>query len=287
MSKKVLMVLEEKNRHWVGDGFYVYGLLRPDNELNTIISPFILLDYASPMKFKPSEMPKGVGQHPHRGFETVTFAYQGEVEHKDSSGAIGIIKTGDIQWMTAGKGIIHEEFHSRKFSKKGGVFEMVQLWVNLPKKYKMIKPSYQAIAKKDIPTVSVKNNSILRVIAGKYNNITGPANTFTEINIYDICSKEKENINLNFSSGTNTMILIMSGNASIDNKNYEEKSILIFERDKNLLCFETSKDFKALVLNGKPIDEPVVSYGPFVMNTEQEILTAINDYQNGSMANIT
>ena len=147
MSKKVLIVLKEENRHWVGDGFYVHGLLRPNDELHAIISPFILLDYASPMKFKPSNIPKGVGKHPHRGFETITFAYQGEVEHKDSSGAIGTIKTGDIQWMTAGRGVIHEEFHSREFSKTGGVFEMVQLWINLPKKYKMVNPSYQAIVK--------------------------------------------------------------------------------------------------------------------------------------------
>ena len=285
MSKKVLIVLKEENRHWVGDGFYVHGLLRPNSEINTIISPFILIDYASPMKFKPSNISKGVGKHPHRGFETVTFAYQGEVEHKDSSGAIGTIKTGDIQWMTAGRGVIHEEFHSREFSKTGGVFEMVQLWVNLPKKYKMIKPSYQAIVKKDIPTVSIQNNTTLRVVAGKYNNIKGPANTYTEINIYDISSKEKENINLNFNIGTNTILLIMSGNLSIDNKNYEEKSILILERDKKILSFQTSNNFKALILNGKPIDEPIVAHGPFVMNSKQEILTAINDYQNGSMEN--
>ena len=285
MSKKVLIVLKEENRHWVGDGFYVHGLLRPNDELHAIISPFILLDYASPMKFKPSNIPKGVGKHPHRGFETVTFAYQGEVEHKDSSGAIGTIKTGDIQWMTAGRGVIHEEFHSREFSKTGGVFEMVQLWVNLPKKYKMIKPSYQAIVNKDIPTVSIQNNANLRVIAGKYNNIKGPASTYTEINIYDISSKEKENINLNFNIGTNTILLIMSGKLSIDNKNYEEKSILILDKENKMLSFQTSNNFKALILNGEPINEPIVTHGPFVMNSQQEILTAIDDYQNGSMEN--
>ena len=285
MSKKVLIVLKEENRHWVGDGFYVHGLLRPNDELHAIISPFILLDYASPMKFKPSNIPKGVGKHPHRGFETITFAYQGEVEHRDSSGAIGTIKTGDIQWMTAGRGVIHEEFHSREFSKTGGVFEMVQLWVNLPKKYKMIKPSYQAIVNKDIPTVSIQNNANLRVIAGKYNNIKGPASTYTEINIYDISSKEKENINLNFNIGTNTILLIMSGKLSIDNKNYEEKSILILDKENKMLSFQTSNNFKALILNGEPINEPIVTHGPFVMNSQQEILTAIDDYQNGSMEN--
>ena len=285
MSKKVLIVLKEENRHWVGDGFYVHGLLRPNDELHAIISPFILLDYASPMKFKPSNIPKGVGKHPHRGFETITFAYQGEVEHKDSSGAIGTIKTGDIQWMTAGRGVIHEEFHSREFSKTGGVFEMVQLWVNLPKKYKMIKPSYQAIVNKDIPTVSIQNNANLRVIAGEYNNIKGPASTYTEINIYDISSKEKENINLNFNIGTNTILLIMSGKLSINNKNYEEKSILILDKENKMLSFQTSNNFKALILNGEPINEPIVTHGPFVMNSQQEILTAIDDYQNGSMEN--
>jgi len=283
MSKKVLIVLKEENRHWVGDGFYVYGLLRPNSELNTIISPFILIDYASPMMFKSSHISKGVGKHPHRGFETVTFAYQGEIEHKDSSGAIGTIKTGDIQWMTAGRGVIHEEFHSRKFSKTGGVFEMVQLWVNLPKKYKMVKPSYQAIVKKDIPTVSIQNNATLRVVAGKYNNIKGPASTYTEINIYDISSKDKENINLNFNRETNTILLIMRGNLKIGNKSYEEKNILILEREEKILSFQTSKNFKALILNGRPIDEPIVAHGPFVMNSKQEILTAIDDYQNGLM----
>jgi len=283
MSKKVLIVLKEENRHWVGDGFYVHGLLRPNDELHAIISPFILLDYASPMKFKPSNIPKGVGKHPHRGFETVTFAYQGALEHKDSSGAIGTIKTGDIQWMTAGRGVVHEEFHSRNFSKTGGVFEMVQLWVNLPKKYKMVKPSYQAIVKKDIPKVLIQNNATLRVVAGKYNNIKGPASTYTEINIYDISSKDKENINLNFNRETNTIVLIMRGNLRIDNKSYEEKNIIILEREEKTLSFQTSKNFKALILNGKPIDEPIVAHGPFVMNSKQEILTAIDDYQNGLM----
>ena len=185
--------------------------------------------------------------------------------------------------MTAGRGVVHEEFHSRKFSKTGGVFEMVQLWVNLPKKYKMVKPSYQAIVKKDIPKVSIQNNATLRVVAGKYNNIKGPASTYTEINIYDISSKDKENINLNFNRETNTILLIMRGNLKIGNKSYEEKNILILEREEKILSFQTSKNFKALILNGRPIDEPIVAHGPFVMNSKQEILTAIDDYQNGLM----
>jgi len=285
MLKSVIRVFKEINRHWVGDGFYVYGLLRPDNELNKVISPFILLDYAAPMHFEPSQIPKGVGRHPHRGFETVTFAYQGEVEHKDSSGAIGTIKTGDIQWMTAGRGIIHEEFHSRGFSKIGGQFEMVQLWVNLPKKFKMIKPSYQAIVKESIPIIKLQNNVTMRVIAGKYNNFKGAANTHTEINIYDISSEKKENINIKLSDDSNTIILIMRGRISIKDIDYQENSIVVLERENNLLNFQTSDNFKALILNGKPIEEPLVAHGPFVMNNEQEILTAIEDYQNGSMEN--
>ena len=285
MIKSVIRVFKEINRHRVGDGFYVYGLLRPDNELNKVISPFILLDYAAPMHFEPSQIPKGVGRHPHRGFETVTFAYQGEVEHKDSSGAIGTIKTGDIQWMTAGRGIIHEEFHSRGFSKIGGQFEMVQLWVNLPKKFKMIKPSYQAIVKESIPIIKLQNNVTMRVIAGKYNNFKGAANTHTEINIYDISSEKKENINIKLSDDSNTIILIMRGRISIKDIDYQENSIVVLERENNLLNFQTSDNFKALILNGKPIEEPLVAHGPFVMNNEQEILTAIEDYQNGSMEN--
>ena len=284
--KKVKLSYAVDQKHWVGDGFHVYGLLRPTEDLNKYISPFVMMDYASPKEFPKTNERRGVGEHPHRGFETVTFAYQGEVEHRDSSGGGGVIKPGDVQWMTAGRGIVHDEFHSVNFSKEGGVFEMVQLWINLPKKNKMTKPKYQEIKNKDIPRVKLGDKTELRVIAGNYQDIRGPSNTFTDINIYDITSKNSKDINLNYKNNTNTLILIMSGELKIENKPFKENNILIFERNGEDINFNISKNFKGLILNSEPIDEPIVSHGPFVMNTKQEIIEAIADYQNGKMGNL-
>ena len=284
--KKVKLSYAVDQKHWVGNGFHVYGLLRPTEDLNKYISPFVMLDYASPKEFSKTNERRGVGEHPHRGFETVTFAYQGEVEHRDSSGGGGVIKPGDVQWMTAGRGVVHDEFHSVEFSKEGGVFEMVQLWINLPKKNKMTKPKYQEIKNKDIPRVKLGDKTELRVIAGNYQDIRGPSNTFTDINIYDITSKNSKDINLNYKNNTNTLILIMSGELKIENKSFKENNILIFERNGEGLNFNISKNFKGLILNSEPIDEPIVSHGPFVMNTKQEIIEAIADYQNGKMGNL-
>ena len=284
--KKVKVYYTVDQKHWVGNGFHVYGLLRPTEDLNKYISPFIMMDYASPEEFSKTNERRGVGEHPHRGFETVTFSYQGEVEHRDSSGGGGIIKPGDVQWMTAGSGIVHDEFHSVNFSKEGGVFEMVQLWINLPKKNKMTKPKYQELKSKDIPRIYLGKGTELRVIAGDYQGSEGPSSTFTVINIYDITSKNSNNISLNFKNNTNTIILIMNGELQIDKKIFKEKNILIFEQyGENINC-KISKDFKCLILNSKPIDEPIVVHGPFVMNTKKEILEAIEDFNNGKMGNI-
>ena len=198
-------------KHWVGNGFHVYGLLRPSKELHHHISPFVLMDYAAPKHFDASKEKKRVGAHPHRGFETVTLAYQGEVQHRDSAGGGGTIAEGDVQWMTAGSGVVHEEFHSTEFSKRGGTFEMVQLWVNLPKKDKMTEPKYQGIKKDKIPVIKIANKAKLRVIAGEYNNNKGPSSTFTPINMFDIESKEKEDFSFNFAEDSNTILLIMRG----------------------------------------------------------------------------
>ena len=284
--KKVKLSYAVDQKHWVGDGFHVYGLLRPTEDLNKYISPFVMMDYASPKEFPKTNERRGVGEHPHRGFETVTFAYQGEVEHRDSSGGGGVIKPGDVQWMTAGRGVVHDEFHSVQFSKEGGVFEMVQLWINLPKKNKMTKPKYQEIKNKDIPRVKLGDKTELRVIAGNYQDIRGPSNTFTDINIYDITSKNSKDINLNYKNNTNTLILIMRGELKIENKPFKENNILIFERNGEDINFNISKNFKGLILNSEPIDEPIVSHGPFVMNTKQEIIEAIEDFQNGKMGNL-
>ncbi len=284
--KKIKYTYSSNKKHWVGNGFHVYGLLRPSEELNKFISPFIMLDYASPKEFSITNQRRGVGEHPHRGIETVTLAYQGEVEHRDSSGGGGVIKPGDIQWMTAGKGIVHDEYHSVEFSKKGGVFEMVQLWINLPKKYKMIAPKYQEISNEDIPTISLGSTTYLRVIAGVFEKTKGPSSTFTKVNLYDITSKKRENISLGFENRTNTIILIMSGELEIENETFKDKNILIFEREGNEVAFKVSNDFKGLILNGEPIEEPIVAHGPFVMNTKEEIYQAFSDYQNGKMGSL-
>ena len=286
VSKKIKLTYTAGQKHWVGDGFHVYGLLRPSEELNKFITPFVMLDYASPKEFSPTNQPRGVGEHPHRGIETVTFAYQGEVEHRDSSGGGGIIKPGDVQWMTAGKGVVHDEFHSKDFSKKGGVFEMVQLWINLPKKFKMINPKYQEISSGDIPTISLGSRTKLRVIAGKFEEAKGPSSTFTEVNLYDIISNENKNISLKFNNYSNTIILIMRGQLEIENKIFKNEDILIFEREGRTIDFKISHNFKGLILNGEPINERIVSHGPFVMNTKEEIYQAYSDYQSGKLGSL-
>tara|TARA_B110000261_G_scaffold163672_1_gene210356 strand:+ start:1223 stop:2089 length:867 start_codon:yes stop_codon:yes gene_type:complete len=284
--KKIKFTYAADKKNWVGNGFHVHGLLRPTEELNKFISPFVMLDYASPKEFSNTSERRGVGEHPHRGIETVTFAYQGEVEHRDSSGGGGIIKSGDVQWMTAGRGIVHDEFHSVEFSKKGGVFEMVQLWINLPKKNKMTKPKYQEIRNEDIPIISLGSGTELRVIAGNFEGNKGPSSTFTKINLYDILSKVSKNISIKFSNGTNTVILIMRGELEIENKTFKDKNILIFEREGDEINFKVSEDFKGLILNGEPIEEPIIAHGPFVMNSKEEIYQAFSDFQNGKMGSL-
>lgn len=285
-KKKLIRFYKVQQKHWVGNGFLVRGLLRPSPDLAPLISPFILLDYAAPMEFPSKSDRRGVGVHPHKGFETVTLAYQGEVEHKDSSGGGGVIKSGDVQWMTAGRGIVHSEYHSEAFAKQGGIFEMVQLWVNLPAKDKLTKPKYQSIDSKDIPNLSVGEHSELRVIAGKFNDKNGPAATFTPINMYDISSEDDDQLLLPFASDTNTIILVLQGRVSIEGQSHDRGSILIFDRGGEAVQLEPSKYFKGLVLNGEPIDEPLVAHGPFVMNTEEEIREAIKEYQAGKLGRI-
>jgi redox-sensitive bicupin YhaK (pirin superfamily) len=285
-SKKVKLSYSINEKHWVGNGFHVKGLLRPSDELNKYISPFILMDYASPENFSKTDTPRGVGEHPHRGFETVTFAYQGSIQHRDSAGGGGVIAPGDVQWMTAGSGIVHDEFQSESFSKEGGILEMVQLWVNLPKKYKMTAPKYQSIKNENIPIIKIGNESQVRVIAGEFEGANGPASTFTSINIYDVKANSSEELSFNLTSNSNTILLILRGEAYVDSTQYNESSVLIFEQDGDKLNFKTSDNFKGLILNGVPINEPIVAHGPFVMNTRSEISEAIKDYQNGKMGQL-
>ena len=286
MMKKIKFSFAAEKKLWVGDGFYVHPLLRPQEGLYQFTSPFILMDYSPPFEFGKTSKRRGVGEHPHRGFETVTFAFKGEVEHRDSSGGGGLIRPGDVQWMTAGEGVVHDEFHSESFSKKGGLFEMVQLWVNLPKKHKMTKPKYQSISDNIIPKLVLNGKTQLRVIAGKLLSTEGPASTFSTINIYDITCSSEDTIELSLDDGSNTILLVRDGEIMLEGNVFEKNTLVVFEQAGQKLKFKATKNFKGLLLNGMPINEPIFSYGPFVMNTEEEIEKALSDYEKGKMGNL-
>ena len=253
------------------------------------MSPFLLLDYAAPYQFQPTTAQHGVGSHPHRGFETVTIAYKGEVEHKDSSGGGGIIKTGDVQWMTAGAGVVHEEFHSKEFAKKGGLFEMVQLWVNLPAKDKMTPARYQAIDNSDIPVVNFADDAgQIRVIAGTFHDVKGPASTFSPINVWDGQLKAEKSEHIHVPMSHTVLVVILEGEMLINGtQKVQDSSIVLFEQnDDPAILLEAIQDTKFLVLTGEPLNEPIQGYGPFVMNTKEEIVEAFNDFNNGKFGMI-
>ncbi|MBV6663182.1 pirin family protein [Pseudomonas yamanorum] len=280
--KNIIGIYTSPRAHWVGDGFPVRTLFSYDT-MGKQISPFLLLDHAGPAAFTPTEQRRGVGQHPHRGFETVTIVYKGEVEHRDSTGAGGTIGPGDVQWMTAAKGIIHEEFHSEAFARSGGALEMVQLWVNLPAKDKMTDAGYQTILDGDIPTLPLADNAgSLRLIAGEFDGVKGPARTFTPIDVWDMRLKAGRSVTLDLHAGRNTALVVLRGTVRINGTEVaREGQLALFERDGTQLRLESSDDAMVLLLSGEPIDEPIVGHGPFVMNTEQEIHQAFADYQSG------
>ena len=285
--RQILGVYSAPRPHWVGDGFPVRTMLSHHDQGGDI-SPFIMLDYAGPAKFEPTKARRGVGAHPHKGFETVTIVYEGEVEHRDSTGAGGVIGPGDVQWMTAANGIILEEFHSPAFAKKGGNFEMVQLWVNLPAKDKGAKPGYQSLLAADIPTVELPNEAgTLRVIAGSYDGTKGAARTFTAINLWDVRLGRGKATTLNVPEGHTLSVLVLSGTVEVDGKVVaREAQMVLLGRDGGSVTIEANNDAKLLVLTGKPIDEPVVAHGPFVMNTVGEIKQAMLDFQAGKFGAI-
>jgi redox-sensitive bicupin YhaK (pirin superfamily) len=251
--------------------------------MSSQMSPFLLLDYAGPFLFEPTTKRRGVGQHPHRGFETVTIVYDGEVAHRDSTGQGGIIGPGDVQWMTAASGILHEEFHSPVFAKTGGLFRMVQLWVNLPAKDKMTAPGYQAILDADIPAVDLGTETgRLRVIAGNFRGTKGPARTFTPVNVWDLRLKSGASLSLDLADGHTSAIVVMSGQLTVGGSQaVSEADMVLLSRDGADTTVDASADSIALVITGEPIDEPVVGYGPFVMNTREEIQKAITDFNAG------
>lgn len=266
----------------MGDGFPVRTLFSYDT-MGKHISPFLLLDHAGPADFTPTEQRRGVGQHPHRGFETVTIVYDGEVEHRDSTGAGGKIGPGDVQWMTAAKGILHEEFHSAAFARSGGKLEMVQLWVNLPAKDKMADAGYQTLVDGDIPVLPLANDAgQLRLIAGEFAGTQGPARTFTPIDVWDLRLNAGKPVTLDLHAGRNTALVILRGTVLVNGEEVARQGQLaLFERDGSQLTLESNDDAKVLLLSGEPIDEPIVGHGPFVMNTEQEIHQAFADFQSG------
>ncbi|MGV8995673.1 MAG: pirin family protein [Parvibaculaceae bacterium] len=280
--KKVLGILSNPHRHWVGDGFPVRSLFSygADSEQ---VSPFLLLDHAGPHVFTPALSPRGVGTHPHRGFETVTIVYEGEVAHRDSVGNGGVIGPGDVQWMTAAGGILHEEFHSQGYTKSGGPFHMVQLWVNLPAKDKMNTPGYQAIVNGDIPAVDYAGGKArVRVIAGTFVGTKGPAHTHTPINVWDVALKADSKVSLDLPEGHTSLLVVLKGRINVNGtQDAGASEIVSLSRDGGTVEIEAAGDTSLLVLTGEPIDEPVIGYGPFVMNTEDEIHQAIADFNSG------
>ena len=280
--KNIIGIYTSPRTHWVGDGFPVRTLFSYDN-LGKHISPFLLLDHAAPAEFTPTTERRGVGQHPHRGFETVTIVYKGELEHRDSTGSGGTIGPGDVQWMTAASGILHEEFHSESFAKSGGTLEMVQLWVNLPARDKMADAGYQTILDGDIPNIPLKNQAgNLRLVAGEFDGHTGPARTFTPIDVWDLRLKDGKLLTLDLHEGRNTALVVLHGTVLVNGQeSVGEGQLVLFDRDGDQLTLEASQDAVVLLLSGEPIDEPIVGHGPFVMNTEQEIHQAFADFQSG------
>jgi redox-sensitive bicupin YhaK (pirin superfamily) len=279
--KNVVEILRSHGRHWVGDGFPVRSLFSYNGDAGAI-SPFLLFDYAGPHMFEPSERPRGVGRHPHRGFETVTIVYDGEVSHKDSTGGGGTIGPGDVQWMTAANGIIHEEFHSAGFTKTGGAFRMVQLWVNLPASDKMSPPKYQAITSSEIPTVALADGKArARIIAGELNGTRGPASTFTPVNLWDVRLDAGAEIDLPLPEGHNALIAVLSGHVTASGEDVGEAEIARLTTHGEGVAVRANGQSMLLGMTGEPIDEPVVGYGPFVMNSEAEIRQAVDDFNSG------
>ncbi|MGE8319373.1 MAG: pirin family protein [Comamonas sp.] len=280
--KKVLQVQSAPRQHWVGDGFPVRSLFSYQDH-GKELSPFLLLDFAGPQEFPPTVAPRGVGQHPHRGFETVTIVYDGEVAHRDSTGQGGVIGPGDVQWMTAGAGILHEEFHSPAFTEQGGLLKMVQLWVNLPAKDKMAPAGYQAITNGQIPVVDLPGGAgVARLIAGSYGGQTGPARTFTPMNVWDLRIRAGQTARLELPSGWSTALVVLDGTVQVGGSAMaRESQLVVLDAEGTSVEIEANNDATVLLLSGEPIAEPIVGYGPFVMNTQQQIVDAVNDFNSG------
>ena len=286
-TKKIEAVIAPREPHFVGDGFRVHNFIPSGYHLDMRrMDPFIMLDYNSKFHFPATDKPKGVGVHPHRGFETVTIAYEGSVSHHDSSGGGGTIHQGDVQWMTAASGVLHKEYHAEEFYKQGGIFQMVQLWVNLPAKDKMSTPKYQAIEHKDIPTVEVENGFI-EIIAGEYNQTKGVASTLSPVNMLNAKLNEGGKANFSFPANYNTVLLVIDGEVKVNNEEIVPTDhLLLFTNEGEDFSIEATENSVVLILSGEPLNEPIASYGPFVMNTQEQIREAFEDFNNGKFGTL-
>jgi quercetin 2,3-dioxygenase len=282
--KNISSIHRRGEGHWVGDGFPVHTVFSY-RELGTELTPFLLLDHAGPKNFAPTDQARGVDWHPHRGFETVSIAFEGAVDHEDTAGNRGSIGPGDVQWMTAGAGVLHKEFHGREFARNGGHFEMLQLWVNLPAASKMTAPRYQTLLAGDIPVVNLPaNGGSVRVIAGEFRGTKGPAQTFTPINLFDIRLRPGHRVRLNLRDGYTAGLLAMKGSINVNSgEAVNEAELAVFERTGDEVTLEAVLDAHVFVMNGQPIDEPIVGHGPFVMNTQEQIAQAFVDFHNGRL----
>jgi quercetin 2,3-dioxygenase len=280
MSRETVGIFRSPAPHWVGDGFPARTLFSYDR-LGKLVSPFLLLDYAGPAEFPPAPKQRGVGEHPHRGFETVTLVFEGEVSHRDSTGSGGTIGPGDVQWMTAGSGVMHEEFHSAEFARKGGRFKLAQLWVNLPAAHKMTRPRYQGITAAQIPVVELADGGKVRVIAGRFGDAQGPAHTFTELNVWD-ASLKPGNATFPVPEGHHAVIAVLEGAITLPaGESLADGDSAIFAAQGGAIQVSASEPTTVLVMSGVPIDEPIMGYGPFVMNTREEIIAAFDDLNAG------
>lgn len=283
-KRNIEVIVSPPAPHYVGDGFRVHNFIPGSPRLDMQrMDPFVLLDYNSKFYFPPSETPRGVGVHPHRGFETVTIAYEGSVAHRDSSGGGGVIRKGDVQWMTAASGVLHKEYHEEAFSKKGGDFQMVQLWVNLPAKDKMSKPKYQAISADKMAKYTLPNEAgEVEIIAGKFKEVTGPATTFSPLNMQNARLNKGGKVGFSFPEKYNTALLVIEGSIRVnESENVPTDHLALFENSGETFSIEALEKAVVLVLSGKPINEPIAAHGPFVMNTREQIVEAMNDFQSG------
>ncbi|VUS32157.1 pirin family protein [Klebsiella spallanzanii] len=285
--KQITGIYTAPSQHWVGDGFPVRSMFSYQTH-GEQLSPFLLLDYAGPHHFSAGSEKRGVGEHPHRGFETVTVVYSGEVEHRDSTGRGGVIGPGDVQWMTAGAGILHEEFHSEAFTRTGGELKMIQLWVNLPAKDKMTHPGYQSITADVIPDVDLPNKAgRMRVIAGRYGDIVGPAHTFSPLNVWDLQLNQNQEVTLQQPAGWSSALVVLEGEIKVNGEgSAREGQLVVLSQKGETLHLAAETHAKVLLMAGEPLQEPIVGYGPFVMNTKTQIAEAVRDFNSGRFGQI-